>query len=52
MFISILIWCLFFGFICSYIAKEKGRDAGGWFFGGFLLGIFGVIVLACIPSKK
>ena len=40
------------GLIAAAIASSKGRSAIGWFFGGFLLGIVGVIIVACLSNRK
>jgi len=40
------------GFIAAAIANSKGRSVVGWFFGGFLLGIVGVIIVAVLPNLK
>lgn len=38
------------GVISACIASSKGRSAVGWFFGGFFLGIIGLIILACLSN--
>ena len=38
------------GFICVAIASSKGRSAVGWFFVGFLFGIIGLIICACMSN--
>lgn len=40
------------GAIAAVIAANKGRSAVGWFFGGFFLGLIGIIVVAVISNKK
>lgn len=40
------------GVIAAVIASTKGRSAVGWFFGGFLLGIIGVIIVACLSNLQ
>lgn len=37
---------------CAVIASNKGRSAFGWFLGGLLFSIFGVIILAVLPRKE
>ncbi len=37
---------------CPIIAHGKGRSAVGWFFGGFLLGGIGLIIVACLSDKS
>ena len=41
---------LFWGFICRFVAIEKGRDPINWFLGGLFLGLLGLIILAIIPK--
>lgn len=43
---------LVFALICVAIANSKGRSALGWFFGGFFLGIIGLVIVACLSNKK
>ncbi len=38
------------GIIAAAIASSKGRSVVGWFFGGFFLGLIGVIVVAVLPN--
>ena len=40
------------GMITSAIANSKGRSVVGWFFGGFLLGLIGIIIVAVLPNLK
>ncbi len=47
----ILIW-LVCAVVTAIIASAKGRFGFGWFFVGLLLGIFGLILIACLPSKN
>ena len=46
---------IFFGFITGaigrYIAKEKNRSTVEGFWFGFLLSLFGVIIVALLPTK-
>ena len=37
---------------CPIIAGFKKRSVVGWIFGGFLLGLIGLIIVACLPSKE
>ncbi len=46
-FIFVAIIC---GIVTAIIASSKGRNAFGWFFVGLLLGIFGIILIACLPA--
>ena len=47
---------IFFGFITGaigrYIAKEKNRSPSEGFWFGFLLSLFGVLIIALMPSKE
>lgn len=36
---------------CPIIAGHKNRSIVGWLFGGFLLGLIGLIIIACLPYK-
>lgn len=45
--IVFLIWCCIMEFVSKTIQNNKGYDGGFWW--GFLLGIFGIIVVACKP---
>ena len=40
------------GLIATAIANSKGRNAIGWFFGGFFLGLIGIIIVAVLPNLK
>ena len=39
-----------FGGVCAAIASSKGRSVIGWFFGGFFLGIIGIVIVAVLPN--
>ena len=47
---------IFFGFISGaigrYIAKEKNRSPSEGFWFGFLLSLFGVLIVALMPTKE
>lgn len=45
--IGMIIYCDIMGFVTKTISKNKGYDGGFWW--GFLLGIFGIIIVACKP---
>lgn len=45
--IVFIIWCCIMGFVSKTIQNNKGYDGGFWW--GFLLGILGIIVVACKP---
>lgn len=36
---------------CPIIAGYKNRSVVGWIFGGFILGLIGLIIVACLPRK-
>ena len=40
------------GVIAAAIASHKGRSVAGWFFGGLLLELIGVIIVAVLPNLK
>ena len=46
----VLIQGLICGGLCTFVGREKGRDAFSWFLVGFSLGIFGLIAVAGVPS--
>lgn len=49
MLIIIIIWIIC-GFVCEYLGKQKGQT--GCFLYGFLLGILGIIIVACLKDKS
>ena len=40
------------GIIAAAIASSKGRNVAGWFFGGFFIGLIGIIIVACLPNLR
>lgn len=48
--IEYILICSLFGVAAAFIAHAKARSAVGWFFTGFLLGPFGLIVAALPPA--
>jgi hypothetical protein len=53
--IVLIFYVLFpsvFGAICAVMAKNKGRNAVGWFFIGFFLGCLGLILIAVVSNLK
>lgn len=49
---EIIVILLVCGIISAVVASNKGRNAFGWFLIGSILGIFGVILIACMSSLK
>jgi len=45
-----LIVGLICGGIAAAIASGKGRSVVGWFFGGFFLGVIGIVIVACLSN--
>ena len=45
-----LIGGVVFGVISAVVASSKGRNAVGWFFCGFFIGLIGLIIIACLPN--
>lgn len=48
----ILLQALILGGFCSFIAKEKGRNAGRWFFLGFLFSVLAILALIAVPRQE
>ncbi len=46
-----LVMAVIFGLIGQAIGKGKGRASAGWWL-GFLLGIIGVIIIACLRPDR
>jgi len=46
-----ILWALF-AVACYYLARSKGRNAGGWAVAGLFFGIFALIVLAFLPKRQ
>lgn len=44
LFITLAIW-LFFGWLCSEMAKSRNRSSGRWFVLGVLFSLIAVVVL-------
>ena len=49
--VGVLLGSTIMGIICTVIAKKKGRS-GAWFFGGFFLGLIGLIIILCLPDRR
>jgi hypothetical protein len=47
-----LVFMGVFGTITAVIASNKGRNAAGWFFVGFLTGCIGLIIVLCLPDLR
>ncbi|ACM35620.1 MULTISPECIES: zinc ribbon domain-containing protein [Rhizobium/Agrobacterium group] len=47
----VVLWIIC-GAVTAIIATSKGRSGVGWFFVGMLISIFGIILVACLPSVK
>lgn len=47
-----LIFWMICAAVTAVIASSKGRSGFGWFLIGALIGIFGLILVACLPSLK
>lgn len=47
----IAVWFLC-AIVTAIIASSKGRSGVGWFLVGCVIGIFGIILVACMPSLK
>ncbi len=50
--LNIILFWVFFGLLCSHLAKKRGKRQLPWFFIGLILGIFGVILIYILPSSK
>lgn len=35
---------------CGYVASQKNRSGGAWFFFGLFFGVFALIAIAAVPS--
>lgn len=47
--LNILLFWVFFGLLCSYLAKRRGKNPFLWFFLGLFLGIFAVALIIVLP---
>jgi hypothetical protein len=50
-YLNIILFWIFFGFLCSYIAKKKARNPNLWFWLGILLGVLGVLLVTFLPKQ-
>ncbi len=46
-----LVYGAILGVLCAYLAGEKGRSGGSWFFLGLIFGILALLVLIGLPSE-
>ncbi|MCL5267273.1 MAG: zinc ribbon domain-containing protein [Bacteroidetes bacterium] len=44
-----LVYAFLFAIVTSIAASSRGRCGAGWFFIGFLIGVFGLIIVLVIP---
>ena len=42
---------VFAGF-CAFVAREKGRDGGSWFWLGLLFSLVALIALVGLPERR
>ena len=47
-----LVYGAILGVLCAYLAGEKGRSGGSWFFLGLIFGILALLVLIGVPSTQ
>jgi len=47
--LNLLLFWIFFGFLCSYLARKRGKNGFTWFLMGLFLGIFGVALILILP---
>jgi hypothetical protein len=47
----ILLW-LAFAIVCAIVASNKGYNGLLWFILGIPFGVFALIVICCMPSRK
>ena len=51
--VAFSVWIrIILGIICATIARRKNRSRAGWFFGGFFLGLIGLILIICLSQKN
>lgn len=48
----LIIQGIIFGGFCAFIASQKNRDSGVWFFLGFFFSILAVLALIAIPKEN
>ena len=47
---TLLFVGLICGIVCAFLANSKGRNVIGWLFIGLFFGIFGLILILCLPN--
>lgn len=47
-----LLFLILWAVCCGILASNKNRNVVGWAIGGFLFGIFSLIILACLPKLE
>ena len=47
-----LVYGVTLGSFCAYLAGQKGRGAGSWFFLGLIFGILALLVLIGLPGEQ
>ncbi|MGR3494093.1 hypothetical protein [Citreimonas sp.] len=47
---ELLVFWLICAVVTAIIASSKGRSGFGWFLIGAVIGVFGIILIACLPS--
>jgi len=50
--VIVLIAVVITGFVGTYIAIEKNRSPSEGFWFGFLLSLFGILIVALLPTKE
>ena len=52
--ILLMIFVIWIGLAawCAYIASTKHRSGGAWFVLGLILGIFALLIVACLSTDR
>lgn len=45
-------YSIIFAFACMAVAGAKGYNRASWWFIGLIIGIIGLIIIACFPSNE
>jgi hypothetical protein len=48
----LLVQGIIFGVFCAYIAGQKGREKGPWFFAGLFFSLIALIAAAAVPVER